>query len=176
MEEERDTLFNSASAARANIRRTSGSAIVLNAQKLQRCLVNVSKKGSNSIDLQEVEHECNRKNKPYDGLSEHDAAIRIQNNWWIFLHKEANLETYASGHLEEDITYNVRGSDRVLALVLGWRVRSLMRSCGVKSHRREIDDVYEVLLGIAGLSISSVKAKKRRKVSDEREIHRKTFQ
>jgi hypothetical protein len=135
-------------------RRRHGSAVVLNSQKMQKILQGRNDEEANSPSEQEitvVAEAVSETRRPHFYLSK--AAIKIQQCWrnHYYTQIRQNLEfKYSQGG-----KWTKYQSDRVFSLILGWRIRFLMRSKRVQKTVKALTDVYKVLSEVITSSTNS---------------------
>ena len=124
-------------------RRRRGSAVVLNAKKMQKILEGQSESDSTSYFEYEIAQTMNRTEIPQMKLN---AAISIfQKKWRAYHHSQIqqNLEKTPPGGVVDQST-----ADRIFALILGWRIRLLFKSQRIKRSVDALNDVYKVLMEV----------------------------
>jgi hypothetical protein len=135
-------------------RRRHGSAVVLNSQKMQKILQGRNDEETNSpseLEVTVVADAVSEIRRPHFNLSK--AAIKIQQSWrnHYYTQIRQNLEfRYSQGG-----RWTKYQSDRVFSLILGWRIRFLMRSQRVQKIMKALTDVYKVLSEVITSSTSS---------------------
>lgn len=132
-------------------RRRRGSAVVLNAKKMQKILEGQSESDSASYFEYEIASVMSRTETSQLKL---DAAFsKFQRKWRAHYHSEVqqNLQrTSPPGGVVDQST-----ADRIFALILGWRVRFLFKSQRIKRSIDALNDVYKVLMEVMVASPTS---------------------
>lgn len=135
-------------------RRRHGSAVVLNSQKMQKILRGRNDEDTNSpseLEVTVVAEAVSEIRRPHFYLSK--AAIKIQQCWrnHYYTQIRQNLEfRYSQGG-----KWTRSQSDRVFSLILGWRIRYLMRSKRIEKIMKSLTDVYKVLSEVITSSTNS---------------------
>jgi hypothetical protein len=138
-----------------NRRRTHGSAVVVSSQKIQKYL-DEDKEAVTSTSLFDSDIA-----NAAEGIIEArkiqsiliKAATKIQKIWKYHIYEQLRLQ------IEKRYLQNGRWtkdqSDKIFGLILGWRVRSIMKCNRMKKNINALNDVYKVLVEIISFPSSS---------------------
>ena len=135
-------------------RRRHGSAVVLSSQKMQKMLQGridedlICPSELESAAVAEAPSEIRR---PHFYLSK--AAIKIQQCWRN--HHYTQIRQKLEFRYSQGGKWTKSQSDLVFSLILGWRIRFLMRSKRVQKSVKALTDVYKVLSEVMSPSTTS---------------------
>lgn len=138
----------------------SASAIVVNTQKIQKFLedtlddedaLNFEKeKEKEKVISSQVDNEAGIR-RPQLHLSK--AATKIQRYWRK--HHDCNTMQKQINKCAQGGRWTKLQNDRVISLLLGWRVRFLMRSKRIVKGVHALNDVYKVLTEVISTTVPS---------------------
>jgi hypothetical protein len=138
-----------------NRRRTHGSAVVVSSQKIQKYLEEDKDAVSSTVlfdsDIVDAAEGILEARKIQFTLIK--AAIKIQKIWKYHIYKQLRLQLEL--RYLQDGKWTKLQSDKVFGLILGWRVRSIMRCNRMKKSIDALNDVYKVLVEIISFPSSS---------------------
>lgn len=138
-----------------NRRRTHGSAVVVSSQKIQKYLEEDKDAVPTTVlfdsDIVDAAEEILEARKIQFTFIK--AAIKIQKIWKYHIYKQLRLQL-GLRYLQDGKWTKIQ-SEKIFGLILGWRVRSMMRCNRIKKSIDALNDVYKVLVEIISFPSSS---------------------